>query len=175
MYQEVKSLDECRQKCLTGPYNCRSYDFGDPANPVCRTSHLDKVALGHIENPYIEISGASTYELQNCYDVAIQCHSREMIAKVRSSRIFDGKIYAKRKPHHCMTDVQESLEFEIAMGFKDLECDVKESSRGQYSNDIVIQHHDMIVTTQDIGLNVNCKYDLSNKSISNNVNLDIDG
>ncbi|KAI2800949.1 hypothetical protein BLOT_013474 [Blomia tropicalis] len=175
VYQDVKNLEECQQRCLTGVYKCHSYDFGDPSNPVCRTSHLDKVALAHIENPYIEIGGAVTYELQNCYDVAIQCRSKEMVAKVRSSRIFDGKIYAKRKPHHCMTDVTESLEFEIAMSYNDLECDVKQPNRGQYSNDIVIQHHDMIVTTSDLGLNINCKYDLSNKSISNNVNLAIDG
>ena len=98
-----------------------------------------------------------------------------MVAKVRSSKIFDGKLYAKSKPNHCMTDVTESLEFEISMSYNDLECDVKQPGRGQYSNDIVIQNHDMIVTNIDIGLNINCKYDLSNKSISNNVNLDIDG
>lgn len=98
-----------------------------------------------------------------------------MVARVRSSKIFDGKLYAKHKPHHCQTDVSESLEFEITMGYNDLECDVKQQGKGQYSNDIVIQHHDMIVTTSDLGLNVNCRYDLSNKSITNNVNLDIDG
>lgn len=107
--------------------------------------------------------------------MAIQCRSQEMIAKVRSSKIFDGKIYAKHKPFHCMTDVNDSLEFEITMGYNDLECDVKQHNKGQYSNDIVIQHHDMIVTTQDLGLNINCKYDLTNKSITNNFNLDISG
>lgn len=98
-----------------------------------------------------------------------------MVAKVRSSKIFDGKIYAKRKPYHCMNDVNESMEFEIHMPYNDLECDVQQPSRGQYTNDIVIQHHDTIVTTQDLGLNINCKYDLSNRTISNNVNLDITG
>ena len=68
VYQDVKNLEECQQRCLTGQYKCHSYDFGDPKSPVCRTSHLDKVALAHIENPYIEIAGAVTYELQNCYD-----------------------------------------------------------------------------------------------------------
>lgn len=68
VYQDVKTPKECEQRCLSGAYKCHSYDFGDPANPVCRTSHLDKVALTHIENPYIEIAGATTFELQNCYD-----------------------------------------------------------------------------------------------------------
>nr|XP_046915324.1 uncharacterized protein LOC124495920 [Dermatophagoides farinae] len=175
VYQNITTIEECQRQCLQGPYKCHSYDYGDPSNPVCRTSHLDKISLAHIDNPYIEIAGASTYELQACYDVNIHCESREMVAKVRSSKIFDGKIYAKRKPYHCMTDVNESLEFEIHMGYNDLECDVQQTSRGQYTNDIVIQHHDMIVTTQDLGLNINCKYDLSNQSISNNVNLDITG
>nr|XP_027196498.1 uncharacterized protein LOC113790984 [Dermatophagoides pteronyssinus] len=175
VYQNITTIDECQRQCLQGPYRCHSYDFGDPSNPVCRTSHLDKISLAHIDNPYIEIAGTSTFELQACYDVNIQCESREMVAKVRSSKIFDGKVYAKRKPYHCMTDVNESLEFEIHMGYNDLECDVQQTDRGQYTNDIVIQHHDLIVTTQDLGLNINCKYDLSNRSISNNVNLDITG
>lgn len=68
VYQDVKTPKECEERCLRGDYKCHSYDFGDPSNPVCRTSHLDKVALAHIENPYIEISGATTYELHNCYD-----------------------------------------------------------------------------------------------------------
>lgn len=33
----------------------------------------------------------------------------------------------------------------------------------------------MIVTNQDLGLSVNCHYDLSNRSISNGVSLEVDG
>ncbi|CAG2116050.1 unnamed protein product, partial [Medioppia subpectinata] len=140
VYENVKTIDECKEKCLSSPYRCHSFDFGDPTNSVCRTSHLDKNSLSHIENPYIEIPGATTYELVSCYN-----------------------------------DISNSLEFEIKMKYNDVECDVKQQSKGQFTNDIVIQHHDMIVTTQDLLLNVHCKYDLSNKSISNNVNLAVDG
>ncbi|CAG2113231.1 unnamed protein product, partial [Medioppia subpectinata] len=140
VYETVKTIEECKEKCLNSPYRCHSFDFGDPTNSVCRTSHLDKNSLAHIENPYIEITGATTYELLSCYN-----------------------------------DISNSLEFEIKMKYNDVECDVKQQSKGQFTNDIVIQHHDMIVTTQDLLLNVHCKYDLSNKSISNNVNLAVDG
>lgn len=78
VYQNVKNLSECQQMCLNGPYRCRSYDFGDPSNPVCRTSHLDKLSLSHVENPYIEIGGAVTYELQNCYDGKRICANIKM-------------------------------------------------------------------------------------------------
>lgn len=70
-----------------------------------------------------------SYLLFPLFPVAILCRSKEMVAKVRSSKIFDGKIYAKRKPHHCMTDVNDSLEFEIHMSYNDLECDVKQPGR----------------------------------------------
>ena len=98
-----------------------------------------------------------------------------MMAKVRTTKVFDGKIYAKSKPNICVNDISNSLEFEIKMKYNDVECDVKQQSKGQFNNDIVIQHHDMVVTTQDLLLNIHCKYDLSNKSISNNVNLAVDG
>ncbi len=115
------------------------------------------------------------YNLISFLIVTILCHSREMIAKVKTSKVFDGKIYAKSKPNICVNDISNKLEFEIKMKYNDVECDVKQAIQGQFSNDIVIQHHDMIVTTKDLGLSIHCKYDLSNRSITNNVNLAVDG
>ena len=68
IYENVKTIEECKEKCLNSPYRCHSFDFGDPSNSVCRTSHLDKNSLTHIESPYIEINGATTYELLSCYN-----------------------------------------------------------------------------------------------------------
>jgi hypothetical protein len=68
VYQNVKTVEECKEKCLNSPYRCHSFDFGDPSNSVCRTSHLDKNSLSHIEDPYLEISGATTHELLSCYN-----------------------------------------------------------------------------------------------------------
>lgn len=98
-----------------------------------------------------------------------------MIARVETSKIFNGKIYAKSKPNSCVNDVSNSLEFDIIMPFHDLMCDVKQRDQGKFSNDIIIQHHDMVVTTKDLGLSVNCNYDLSNKSITNHQPISIDG
>ncbi len=39
----------------------------------------------------------------------------------------------------------------------------------------MIQHHDRIVTSDDLGLSLTCQYDLSNKSVSNYVDLTITG
>ncbi|KAG8240033.1 hypothetical protein J437_LFUL019595 [Ladona fulva] len=46
---------------------------------------------------------------------------------------------------------------------------------GRYTTDIVIQHHDFIVTSADLGLAVTCQYDLTNKTVSNEVDLRVRG
>lgn len=177
IYQDVLSLDECKQKCLNAPYRCYSFDYGDTSERVCRTSHLDQASLLSVKEPYLDVVGAITYELASCFNVSIQCKAREMVAQVSSSKTFKGKIYVKSRPSSCVNDVRESLQFELTMRYHDENCDVRASSnskQGVFSNDIVIQHHDRIVTTQDVGLSVYCQYDLGNKSITNNVDLAIE-
>ncbi len=106
--------------------------------------------------------------------VTITCRAREMVAKVKTSKLFNGKIYAKSKPNYCVNDISNSLEFDIKMQYNNDECDVKQSSPGHFTNDIVIQHHDMVVTTRDLALGVYCKFDLYNDSVSI-VDITIDG
>ena len=40
---------------------------------------------------------------------------------------------------------------------------------------VILQHHDQIVTASDMGLSVACQYDLTNKSVSNEVDLGVVG
>lgn len=98
-----------------------------------------------------------------------------MLAKIRTSKLFDGKVYAKGSPKSCAVDVKTSLEFELRMGFQDIECNVRQNGLGRYMNDVVIQHHDTIVTSSDLGLAVTCQYDLTNKTVSNEVDLGVTG
>lgn len=98
-----------------------------------------------------------------------------MVAKIRTSKIFNGKIYAKGSPNSCVNDVTASLDFELRMAYNDLECNVRKDGTGRYSNDIILQHHDRIITSADLGLSVHCQYDLGNKSVSNQVDLEITG
>ncbi|GIY41236.1 uncharacterized protein CDAR_574131 [Caerostris darwini] len=173
VFQDVKTLEGCRKKCLSVNYRCQSFDMGDPTNSVCRLSHLASPSLAEIEDPYLEIHGASTYEISSCYNVTIECRSREMVAFVKTTKVFNGKVYVKSRPNSCVTDVINSMEFEIRMAYHDLNCDVKQEGNSEFSNDIVIQHHDMIVTNQDLGVTVHCQYDLSNKSVAHGVRLEV--
>ncbi|EDV93617.1 GH19413 [Drosophila grimshawi] len=175
VYQEVSSVDECRELCLNSPYRCHSYDYNDTGDMVCRLSHHSRATLTDVQDPYLEVPEASTYELASCYNVTIECGGGEMLARIRTSKLFSGKVYAKGSPRSCAIDVRSALDFELRMSYHDLECNVRQSQAGRYVNDIIIQHHDMIVTSSDLGLALACQYDLSNKSVSNGVNLDVRG
>ncbi|KAK3866005.1 hypothetical protein Pcinc_028429 [Petrolisthes cinctipes] len=175
VYQDVASLEDCKRLCLTATFRCHSFDFGDTGDKVCRLSHHAAATLTHIEEPYLEIPGSATYELSSCYNVTIDCRSGDMIAKIKTSKIFNGKIYAKGSPNTCVNDIEDSLEFELTMSYNDIDCDVERDSASRYSNDVIIQHHDMIVTSADLGLSVHCQYDLTNKSVSNRVDLTVEG
>ncbi|XP_075147335.1 uncharacterized protein LOC142221448 [Haematobia irritans] len=175
VYQDVGSIDECRDLCINSPYRCHSYDFGDTGDMVCRLSHHSRATLSDVQDPYLEVPEAATYELSSCYNVTIECGAGDMVARIRTSKLFDGKVYAKGSPKSCSVDVKSSLEFELKMGYQDLECNVRQQGSGRYMNDVVIQHHDTIVTSSDLGLAVTCQYDLTNKSVSNEVDLGVKG
>ncbi|KAG7175215.1 putative PAN domain-containing protein 7 [Homarus americanus] len=175
VYQDVDGLEDCKRLCLTTSFRCHSFDFGDTGDRVCRLSHHAAATLTHIEEPYLEIPGSSTYELSSCYNVTIDCRSGDMVAKIKTSKIFNGKIYAKGSPNTCVSDIEDALEFELRMSYNDIDCNVERDSASKYSSDVVIQHHDMIVTSADLGLSVHCQYDLTNKSVSNRVDLTVEG
>ena len=146
-----------------------------PPSFILRLSHHSAPTLTQIEEPYLAIEEATTYEKDGCYDVAIDCKSSDMTANIMTSSLFGGKIYAKGSPVTCMEDVDDALKFSITMGYNDLECGVEREAPGVYSNEVIIQHHDRIVTSSDLGLSLTCQYDLTNKSVSNTVDLAITG
>lgn len=127
------------------------------------------------QDPYLDVAEAQTYELSACYNVSIDCRSGDMVARIKTNKLFDGKIYAKGSPNSCVQDIKGSLDFELEMAFDDVECNVKHQGLGRYMNDVVIQHHDTIITSSDLGLAVTCQYDLTNKTVSNEVDLGVQG
>ncbi|XP_066591191.1 uncharacterized protein [Prorops nasuta] len=175
VYQDVGTADECRELCLNSPFRCHSYDYGDTGDMVCRLSHHSRATLSDIQDPYLEVPEASTYELSSCYNVTIDCRAGDMVTRIQTSKLFYGKVYAKGSPNSCVQDVKGALEFELRMAYDDLECNIRQQGLGRYLNDVVIQHHDTIVTSSDLGLAVTCQYDLTNKTVSNEVDLGVHG
>ena len=94
-----------------------------------------------------------------------------MKVKIKMNRPFTGKIYATSKPNSCYNLIKRQYDFDISMPYNDINCGIMQSANGRYSNNIVIQHHELIVTSNDIGLTINCQYDLSNKKVVHNIQL----
>lgn len=68
IYEDVASVKECRKKCLEADFRCHSFDLGDGTSKVCRISHLDRASLTHVQEPYSEVAGATTYEMDICFN-----------------------------------------------------------------------------------------------------------
>ena len=62
-----------------------------------------------------------------------------MVAKVRTNRVFDGRMYGKTRPNSCTIDVRKSLDFELYLGFNDIDCDVRQVKPGKFATDVIIQ------------------------------------
>ncbi len=114
--------------CEFGIYSLRS-----------RLSHHSAHSLTQIEEPYLFIEDAVTYELSACYNVSIECHSGDMTAHVHTSSLFGGKLYARGSPEACVEDVEGELDFSITMGYDDAACGVENEAPGVYEAEVVIQ------------------------------------
>ena len=98
-----------------------------------------------------------------------------MQASIHTNKVFDGKVYVKGNPNTCMNDIRGDLEFNLRMPYDDLDCKVQRSENGKYVNNIIIQHHDKIITRSDLALAVTCRFDLTNKKVTNEVDLGVKG
>ncbi|XP_024081755.1 uncharacterized protein LOC106664049 [Cimex lectularius] len=173
IHKNVKSLDKCKQICLeTTSFQCRSYEYRK-SEGICRLSHSSAYQqdLKSARNE----EGVDSFHMTACYNVSVYCGSNAMVAKIKSNKLFRGKIYAKSRPNSCVNDIASDTDFQLEMGFNDLGCEVSQESSGKYSSNIIIQHHDQIVTEKDMGLSIKCSYTVTNRSIQHGVNLDVRG
>lgn len=92
IYEDVDNVEECRELCLSDKERCNSYDYGDVGDKVCRLSHHTAATLTVVADPYQSIETATTYEMSACYNIEIDCRAKDMVAKIRSTRVFDGKV-----------------------------------------------------------------------------------
>jgi len=125
-----------RNLCLNTAFRCQSYDYNATGAQVCRLSHHNTLTLSQIREPFLAVPDASTKELSACYNVSVDCRAGDMIATVRTSKIFQGKLYAKGAPNSCALDVQNSLEFALRLPYTDLECGVQREAMGRYSTEV---------------------------------------
>ncbi|RXG54144.1 hypothetical protein Avbf_05420 [Armadillidium vulgare] len=169
VYQDVEDLDQCKERCLSENFECNSYDFMSAGTKICRLSHHSSASLSHIQEPYIAVDNTTTYELRGCYQINVECRAKSMTAKIHTSSLFDGKVYVKSRPNTCVYDAENSTSIDFTLPYNDVQCDVLQEGEGLFSANIVVQNHDMIVTSADVGLALHCKYDLQNATVTNSL------
>ncbi|XP_076063382.1 uncharacterized protein LOC143038253 [Oratosquilla oratoria] len=167
VFTDVETFQECKERCLNADFACRTFDYESAGEPICRLSHHSSATLAHVKQPYLEMDNATTHEMQDCYQVTVDCLAHEMRAQIQTSSLFNGRVYSKERPRSCVTDVKTSDSFEIVFPYNSIDCSVKREDAGQYSVNVVIQHHDTIVTSADVGLSLHCKYELGNQTVTN--------
>ena len=69
---------------------------------------------------------------------------------MRTNRVFDGRMYGKTRPNSCTIDVRKSLDFELYLGFNDIDCDVRQVVPGKFATDVIIQVHIHSVEKREI-------------------------
>jgi len=175
VYQDIRDSKQCQALCTGNTnYQCNSFDYSMAGEKVCRLSHHSAATLSHVRQPFLEIQSATMYQVTACYNVSVSCTDQGMVATVRTSKMFSGKIYTKSRPHSCIVDVKNRMEFELSVGYNDVNCDVERSDEGHFLTDVILQHHDRIVTSTDIGLQVRCKYDMANTTIHQGMKMGVE-
>jgi hypothetical protein len=48
-------------------------------------------------------------------------------------------MYGRTRPNSCVVDIDRSLDFEIKLGYNDIDCDVSNTGAGRFSSEVVIQ------------------------------------
>ena len=62
-----------------------------------------------------------------------------MVAHVRTNRVFNGRMYGRSRPNSCVVDVDRSLDFQLKLGYNDINCDVMKNRGGKFSSEVIIQ------------------------------------
>lgn len=59
-------------------------------------------------------------------------------------------------------DVERKREFSLTIGYNDLDCDIEiNKESGRVGAEIILQHHDKIITSGDIGIYISCQYSMN--------------
>ena len=59
-------------------------------------------------------------------------------------------------------DVERKREFSLSIGYSDLNCDIEiNKESGRVGAEIILQHHDKIITSGDIGIYISCLYNMN--------------
>ncbi|XP_013792290.1 uncharacterized protein LOC106476169, partial [Limulus polyphemus] len=163
------SIDECQQQCFHNEdFICRAFSYDSLARTCAMSHHTLQTPP---DGTFARSNTNDLIEISTCFDVFVNCEPNMMKAKVVTNSFFNGKIYAKEKPKSCVLDVSQSLEFTLPILLAGSDCGTVNEEEGKFSNVLVIQSNDYVVTSQDKAVGVQCSYDVGNKTGETQVNV----
>uniref|UniRef100_T1K7E7 ZP domain-containing protein n=1 Tax=Tetranychus urticae TaxID=32264 RepID=T1K7E7_TETUR len=150
----------CQDECLNSQnFICRSFTF-DSVSLTCSLSHHTRRSVPGAA--LLKTPSSIVYEISTCFDVSIDCGPDMMKAKVTSSTLFQGKLYARERPTSCFVDIANSMDFTLPIQLKGDDCATQEESEGTFINTLIIQSNDHVITSVDKAIGVRCSYDVGN-------------
>ncbi|KAG8201938.1 hypothetical protein JTE90_027414 [Oedothorax gibbosus] len=164
-----ESIEDCRQQCYdTKEFVCRSANF-DNRQRTCGLSHHTRKSAP--QDSLIQSDTHEFVEISTCFEVSVDCQRDVMMAHVKSNAMFKGKVYTKGKPLSCYSDVSNSLEFSLPISLNGGDCGTVTEEEGKFSNVLVIQSNDHVVTAMDKAIGIHCSYDVGNKTEEVDINI----
>ncbi|XP_053208805.1 protein let-653-like [Panonychus citri] len=100
-----------------------------------------------------------------CYDVTLKCTDTRIMVNVKTSRPFHGRIYALGRSETCNAHIRNSQQFQLDMSLVGQDCNTQSLS-GVYTNTVVLQHHNVVLTKADKVYHVRCTYETTSRNVS---------
>lgn len=83
-----------------------------------------------------------------CYQVSLRCTDTRILIQVKTSQPFHGRIYALGRSETCNNKIHNSQHFSLEMSLTGQQCNTQ-NVQGVYSNTVVLQHHNVVLTKAD--------------------------
>ncbi|CAN7993009.1 unnamed protein product, partial [Ixodes hexagonus] len=176
---QVNSKSECLRACtVDNDFVCRSVLYKPSQDGTmqgsCSVFHVDHLMLPDGANtfvgpspplPLLDTGETKGIYLESRCTMSIQCTDAKIVVYVKTSRPFHGRIYAMGRSETCNTSVRNSQAFRLDLSLTGQDCNTQ-SMGGVYTNTVVLQHHNVVLTKADKVYNVRCTYETSSKNIS---------
>lgn len=170
---------ECQTYCQN-LQNCKSFSYGLAENGTSecllaeRSSSESPNILRPLSRADIDFEPTDfdrfyVYEKSNkgCIELAFECLTSSILVNIQTSNIFDGLVYTEGTADPgCIVDIVNKTNFAISVPIEDLQCNSVYNGDGEFSNIIVVQWDDRIVTRKDRRFRISCQYNLGDMKIT---------
>lgn len=116
-----------------------------------------------------------------CYDVTLKCTDTKIVVNVQTSRPFHGRIYALGRSETCNLNVRNNQQFTLDISLGGQDCNTQSlvglitvrrrltpmrPQGGMYTNTVVLQHHNVVLTKADKVYHVRCTYETTSRNVT---------